>query len=200
MILDEKFPSCIVALEGVDGAGKTTCRHNVVKLLKSAGLNVEGAGEFESPIGEWLSNSIGSLSFSEKILLFAADRASGLAGIGNSDAQILIWDRYVLSAFAYRVAELERLGRVDEEHEVINYISAVNAIFPVPALTIWLRLPIDVALERKEGGLEYLSAVERSYEKVLSEYTGLWATVDASQSAEDVAEIVAALVKSHLGV
>lgn len=186
MILGETFPTKIVALEGIDGAGKTSCCEALCDRLSQRGLSVYCTGEFKSDIGDWLAGQISSLSFVEKILYFAADRSSALEKARLHDAELIVWDRYVLSAFAYRLAEVIRLNRVAEWEQASSFIQMVNSCFPTPVLTIWLRLPPDQAIIRKSGDLERLGIVDQAYAKLFREYQSPWIEVNASPGLEEV--------------
>ncbi|MEQ1701791.1 MAG: dTMP kinase [Ilumatobacteraceae bacterium] len=199
MILRPDSPPRIIALEGIDGAGKTSCRDLIVKQLRSEGHDIGGAGEFMSPIGSWLSTALRDLSFLEKVLYFAADRASALRDATASGAALVIWDRYVLSAFAYRLAELDRLGRMAEREECFSFIATVNGFFPSPVLTVWLQLSPEIALDRKPGGLEVLRTVHQAYNDLFEALESPWVSVDASGSLVTVAGAVAKIVREELG-
>lgn len=188
MILDETFPAKIVALEGIDGVGKTSCRKALCDRLSQRGLSVYGTGEFMSDIGDWLKKRIGSLSFAEKILYFAADRTSALEEAQLHCAELIIWDRYVLSALAYRRAEMMQVNRIAEWEQVNSFIQMVNSIFPTPVLTVWLRLPPDQAVRRKSGNLEKLETVDRAYLELFGEYQSPWIEVNASPTLEEVVD------------
>lgn len=135
----------LIAIDGIDGAGKTT----QVQLLKDA---FERIGETvviskEPTDGEWgqkLRDSAltGRLPFDEELDLFILDRQDHLAKkiipalqAGN----IVILDRYFYSTIAYQ-------GILVENHESI--VGRVRANVVEPDAAFWLDLPADLAVSR----------------------------------------------------
>jgi thymidylate kinase len=76
----------LIALEGIDGAGKTTVLPKIADRIRKRypNRNVIEAGEFGSVLGPILRRNLGTLDITEKILWFASDRASIWASIYSS--------------------------------------------------------------------------------------------------------------------
>ena len=185
----------IVAIEGIDGVGKSTCSARVHAALTDRGIAVATATQFESPIGEWLSRNRKSLSVIEKVLYFAADRASILRQLESRGVGVVLWDRYVLSALAYRLADTWRSGSDDSISEIEEFTSQVNRLFPTASLTVWLRLDPRVAESRARPGHDAdLSLVDKAYVRIFDNLGSSWAEVDASDSVGEVARAVLNLV------
>lgn len=152
------------------------------------------AGEFGSPIGPLLRESLPRLSWLEKVHWFAADRSSVLERLRadhsaeEPDPTLVVWDRYVCSAFAYRLAEIRR-AHADEEAG-LAVVRAANIAFPAPSLTIYLDLPLQLSRARSPSehqSIEVLALVRAAYEEMLDELSEV-ARVDATQAPQQVAE------------
>ncbi len=146
--------SRLVAIEGIDGAGKSSLKTSVAGLVSAKGVPVVQAGELQSPIRGMLKRALRNhLSPLEKTLLFAADRALTLVTISQAleSDTLVLWDRYIESALVYREIEFEDIpgGPID-----IDYVLRVNAPFPPADWTILLDLPAETALERAKARRE----------------------------------------------
>lgn len=98
----------IIVLEGIDNCGKTTISERLAQYFRKKGRSVYISKELTTNVGYLIKNtSITSpLSPIMKTFLFAADRQLRLEEIEkNSKYDILIFDRYLYSAIAYREAE-----------------------------------------------------------------------------------------------
>ena len=126
----------LIIFEGLDNCGKTT----LVKMLKDyydkVGVETEISREFETNIGIELKKMAkeGKLDPIIKSYLFATDRYIRMKNLSQEDLQnkIMLFDRYVPSAIAYRMSE-----GIDK-----NWITNINSIFPKPDLSSFL-LQID---------------------------------------------------------
>jgi|ECHhosMinimDraft_1075155.scaffolds.fasta_scaffold00334_9 dTMP kinase len=127
----------LVAIEGIDGSGKTTLARSLKSSLESK-VRVEITSE---PFNEGVIRMIESSGWEDPVyltLLFAADRALHLKWIHSLNVDLVITDRYLFSSMAYQTA----MG-VD-----LEWIKAVNSKFPMPDLTILLDIPLSVARSR----------------------------------------------------
>jgi thymidylate kinase len=98
-------PPAVFAFEGIDGAGKTALMEAVLPLLRAAGLPARVVTEFASPIGEALRASLPSFGPVARTLAFAADRAWSLDAVGDDQRACVLWDRYVDTSVALRLAD-----------------------------------------------------------------------------------------------
>lgn len=162
----------LIALEGIDGAGKTTLAKRLHEALIERSIGAALTGEKRSPLADGLRNgALARLSPLEKVYAFAYDRAWAYEHEAKQVLEtggVVLWDRYVMSALAYRQAEFA-LGLHNVGREIV---SSVNAAFPPATLTLYLDIPIKEAAKRgkaPEGRQELLRRVRKEYEALLSE-------------------------------
>lgn len=147
----------IIAIEGIDGAGKNTL---VTALREELDLPVRVVAfpRYETSIHaqlarEALYGRMGDLTDSVYAMatLFALDRHSALeelnAGLAAGKKQLLILDRYVSSNAAYSAA---RLG-TDDVIDWVYDLEFRRLGLPVPDLQIFLDTDVDVAVKRAES-------------------------------------------------
>ncbi len=117
-------PGVLVALEGIDGAGKTTQAALLESRLRALGLEVERTKEpTDGPWGRTLraSASTGRLSPDDELHAFLEDRrehVAGLIGPAVAAGKVVLVDRYYFSTAAYQGArgrDPEELLRLNEE-------------------------------------------------------------------------------------
>src|SRR4029079_14268826 len=100
----------LVALEGIDGAGKSEMRRLVADRLIALKHPVTECGELQSPWAESIRAGLATrYTPFIKTFIFAADRAWTYERIcvPALDAGIsVLWDRYVDSAIVYRRVEM----------------------------------------------------------------------------------------------
>jgi dTMP kinase len=187
-----------VALEGIDGSGKTTVAEALRAELEARGLRPLLLREPGStPLGErvrrlLLDPDLGSLSPWTEVALFTACRAEMVAHEVRpalDDGRAVLLDRYYYSTLAYQ-ADAHGLQR-----GVVTELSrlAVDGLEPRPVLL--LDLPVKVALARQSGpadrmeakGAEFLERVRQSYRRQAAEDPGRWRIIDAAAAPAEVA-------------
>jgi len=165
----------LVALEGVDGSGKTTQAHLLAGALRRRGLTVKLTQEPSSgPAGQslrrYLAGPTRRLNPAVELARFIADRRQHVAQVikpALAAGQVVITDRYYYSSVAYQGA----LG-LDPDR-----ILAINECFaPRPLLVFILTLPPASAvarLARSPGRLRQVSEGRAYLEKVAAIYASL---------------------------
>lgn len=135
----------LIAIEGIDGAGKTTQAELLERALSAVGFTVVRTKEpTAGTYGQRLRDSAtaGRLSIDDELELFLADRREHVAGLiepALSSGKVVIVDRYYFSMAAYQGAR-----GMDPEA-----ILAVNETFaPEPDLLVFLHIPPSAALGR----------------------------------------------------
>jgi thymidylate kinase len=157
-----------VAFEGLDSAGKTRLIGDLLQTFSRV-LPVHPSRELTTDIGRVTKSQISALDPIAKTLLFAADRQlrcrrdlpQGAAGA------LFLADRWIYSAFAYRVAEDDSLR---------DYVRDVNRVFPRPDVTFLVQISPAESLRRSalRGGhaypLEFLRRVSDQYARLAVEF------------------------------
>ncbi len=189
----------LIALEGIDGAGKGTQARLLVEWLRGRGYRVHLTGEPTSgEIGRLLRRMLvsGELLSRTEALLFAADRSEHLREIEGRLAagEVVVTDRYVYSSLAYQSASgLE-----------LEWVRQINSFAPEAELVLYLDLPPQVALERlgdrrrdRYERVEFLERVRRAYLELAKGEN--FELIDASRGVEEVHAEVVRVVSRRLG-
>ena len=157
-----------IALEGIDNSGKTTLAESLLEYLLQKGIRAKLTKELTSPIGQIIKNAFArgiQLSGYMKTYLFATDRLERYEKLvrnceENENLDLVIWDRYIYSAIAYRAAE-----GVDPE-----WVQIVNRPFPLADRRYYLDVTPEESIRRgSEAGKpcpysqEYLARVRDNY-------------------------------------
>ncbi len=190
----------LIALEGVDGAGKTTQARLLTRWLETVGVKAVYTCEpTDGPLGRLVRKHLGgSLRFSEETvaLLFAADRLEHLSKVIRPALEkglTVVSDRYLHSSIAYQSATTGRP----------RWVGQINSLAPEPDLSIFLDLPVENALERlrvRRSEIyereKFLRSVRRHYLRLVR--SGRMVLVDGVGSKREVAERVAGQVKRSI--
>ncbi len=165
----------LIALEGIDGSGKSTQAELLAASLKKDGRQVVLTREpTNGPAGQKLQNYLRGpsrhLTPTEELELFMADRREHVAEIirpSLNRGKIVITDRYYYSSVAYQGA----LGLAPGE-----ILAANEAFAPVPDLVFILALEVSEAMARlaKKGkgarqvseSFPYLRQVQAIYDSL----------------------------------
>lgn len=205
----EKF----VVVEGLDGAGTTT-----QSALLESGLNARGIPAVLSmeptagPIGVLIkqimrgrlrSTATREETESQLAYLFAADRFDHLYndvdGVRASieRGRVAISTRYFFSSYVYNGRTPEKLDLVDR----------LNRDFPIPAVTVFLRVPLEVSLERLahrdvrefyEQEAE-LRRVSEAYERIVEALGDRALVFESLGDAREVSSRIVEAVAARLG-
>ncbi|WP_406265165.1 dTMP kinase [Nocardia sp. NBC_00881] len=166
----------LIAVEGLDGAGKRTLIDRVVADLRERGLRVQALAfpRYHRSVhadlaAEALRGAHGDLADSVRgmALLFALDRADAHDELSKllADNDVVILDRYVASNAAYSAA---RLGQSADD-EIVDWVGELEFVrfdLPAPELQVLLDVPTEVAAERarRRGELDAARALD-AYER-----------------------------------
>ena len=195
--------AALIAIEGIDGAGKGTQAGRLVASLRKMGLKVDSlqfprysATTFGSAIGDFLNGRFGALNEVHPqlaALLYAGDRFESRTLLMRmmEENDVVVLDRFVGSNLAHQAAKLEGEERI----ALMQWIEKVeHEIFalPRPAITILIDMSSQMSRElvsRKaardyttqeadlqESDLPYLEKVRRCY-LALSHSRHDWSTV-----------------------
>jgi len=148
----------LIAIEGVDGAGKRTLAQGLSTAWQAAGRSVAtlafpryGQSVTADVAAEALHGQHGDLASSvyAMAMLFALDRAGGAAQIRElCDAHdVVILDRYVASNAAYSAARLHQ----DADGEVVGWVHQIEyhrLQLPAPDWQVLLGVSTELAGQR----------------------------------------------------
>jgi dTMP kinase len=139
------LPGIFIAVEGIDGAGKTTQVELLGRALRDAGETVVLSKEpTDGPWGRKVRESAktGRLSLAEELEAFTEDRKQHVAELivpAIEAGKVVILDRYYFSTIAYQGSR----GLAVEE-----LTQAMRAIAPLPDLTLLIDADPQVSLHR----------------------------------------------------
>jgi dTMP kinase len=175
----------LIAIEGVDGAGKRTLTQGLSQAFEAAGRSVAtlafpryGQSVAADVAAEALHGEHGDLASSvyAMAMLFALDRAGGAAQIRDlcADHDVVILDRYVASNAAYSAARLHQQA----DGEVVGWVHDIEyrrLHLPVPDWQVLLGVSTELADQRARHRAQLDASRERdAYERDagLQERTG----------------------------
>ena len=190
----------LVALEGIDGTGKSTQAKRLAALLSEQGYAVTLLREPTlSPWGrrirEATTAGFGVLAPSQELELFLQDRRYDVAAHIHpalAARQLVLMDRYYFSTIAYQGAR-----GFDPEH-----IRCLNEAFaPRPDLVLLLMMPPAQALERirqARGQTDDMFERENHLIKVDGIYRTLMGPQVRSIDASQPIEVVTAVMQQNI--
>lgn len=193
-----------VAVEGVEGAGKSTVVAALAERLRAQGQAVVVVREpGGTPVGEEIRRLLLHASAMEdwtEAALFAAARAELVRKVVRpalDDGAVVISDRSYYSSLAYQGGG-RRLG--------LDHVRAVNETVlggAVPDLVVLLRVDPAVGYAREigrdrigEAGIGFMRAVADAYERLVESDAKVVAVDGERSTTEIVAEIIDLLERS----
>jgi len=192
--------SKFIAIEGLDGVGKSTQIKLLIDYLKKEGIKTKyvhfprsSEGVFGNLISKFLRGEFGDVKNVHPqlvALLFAEDRNefSEIISQWLNEGYFVIVDRYVLSNIAFQCAKIESNSKKSELRKWIYMFEYEYNKIPKPDLSVYLDVPISFmqqSLNVKRNGDErnYLKGKDDIHEKdielqmaVKSEYEKLLKT------------------------
>lgn len=139
-------PGALIALEGIDGSGKSTQLGRLAVALEGAGRSVVSTFEpTDGPAGRRLrelARSTENPSAAEELRLFTEDRRQHVDEVlapALAAGKIALTDRYFLSTVAYQGAR-----GLDPR----QLLEASEAEFPIPDLVLLFEIAPPLGLER----------------------------------------------------
>jgi dTMP kinase len=196
----ELLPGIFIALEGIDGSGKSTIADRLVLALQQAGttamLTREPGG---TPIGEQirtllLGNTSSTMLPETEMLLFAAARAQHVGEVirpALAEGFVVVTDRFTDSSLAYQWGGRGLAKRdVDTAQEL-----ATGGL--QPDLKILLDLPVETALRRRMANardvnrldreaIQFHTRVRDAYHTLVATDPARWRVINADRGEDDV--------------
>ncbi len=169
---------CLIVIEGIDGAGKTTLARSIYTRLINEGIPAVLTSEpTDGPWGRQLRLSLSAaerLTPEEELRLFIRDRQEHIEKViypSLREGRVVVCDRYYFSTMAYQGARGLDPEAIRRENE---------AFAPRPDLVFLLEIDPDVALRRIKYGrpeapdrfeqLAYLKVVKRLFEGITDSF------------------------------
>ena len=195
----------LIAIEGIDGCGKSTQARILAEHLGAVLTREPGATALGRSLRSLLLDPAGEApSERAEALLMAADRAQHVAlvvGPALGQGRTVVTDRFSASTLAYqgygRGLPLDELGRI--------VAWATEELAP----DLQVLVDIDPALARRRAGEEpdrlegleggFHERVRRGYLALAESDPGRWVVVDGSGPVEDVAAAIRHAVGERLG-
>ncbi len=186
-----------ITLEGIDGCGKTTQARMLHRWLIDRGRETLWTRE----PGDWSSGrEIRSMVLGgalqhpmTELLLFLADRCEHVAQRilpALDQGQVVLCERYSDSTLAYQC-----WGRGISPHMVQDLEQHCH--FPLPDVTLWLQVPLDVALRRcglrgqgdriEAEAQAFHQRVASGFAQLAAQFPGRIHPIDGAQDPEAVA-------------
>jgi dTMP kinase len=200
---------CFVALEGGEGAGKSTQSRLLREWLEAEGYDVLLTHEpGDTAVGQTLRRIVldpatGDISHRTEALLYAADKAEHVDRVvapALARGCVVVTDRYVDSTLAYQGA-----GRALADREVERVARWATADLR-PHLTVLLDLPPQQGMsrfrerDRIEGeSLEFHERVREGFLHLAGLAPEHYLVVDARRPVEEIAAAIRARVLPLLG-
>ena len=187
-----------IALEGIDGSGKSTMAERLVHAFRTAGMPAVLTRE---PGGTTLGERIRSVLLSDEsvtmlpeaeALLFAAARAQLVGEVIRPALErgtIVITDRFTDSSLAYQ------WGGRELDKDAVRAVQKMATAELEPDIKILLDLPVETALRRRlsnadavnrldKEALEFHARVRDAYHSLAEGDPPRWRIIDAARSED----------------
>jgi dTMP kinase len=186
----------LIALEGIDGCGKSTQARILADRLDAVLTFEPGATPLGASLRTLLLDRDGAaVSPRAEALLMAADRAQHVAEVVVPALEAGRWvvtDRYAASTLAYQGS-----GRGLDRGELAALVAWATGDLR-PDLTVLLDLPVEVATRRRGGeddrmegeGHAFQQRVADGYRELAAAGGDGWLVVDATGPVESIASII----------
>ena len=202
---------CFITVEGIEGAGKTSCLRRVEERIRSRGLPLlvtrEPGG---TPLGEdlralLLGHRHAGMALDTELLLMFAARAEHLAAQiepALASGSWVLCDRFTDATYAYqgygRGVDLARIATLEE------WVQGTRR----PNLTLLLDLPVQLGLQRagkrstpdrfEREALVFFERVRNGYLQMAAAMPERYRVIDASKSFAKVSQQVGAQIDRFL--
>ncbi|MGE5041421.1 MAG: dTMP kinase [Candidatus Levyibacteriota bacterium] len=194
-----------IALEGIDGSGKTTQVEKLAEYFEKQGKTVVRTHEprRDGVMGELVSNILKEEKHIPEIAvqyLFAAQRSVHLEELvvpSLSGGNVVISDRCFWSSIPYGLLDRFESGKNENPEQMMAALSILSMYheFVAPDYTFVLDVSVETAGKRiselhREAELyekkEKLLKIREGYEFLLEKFPGALVKVDAEQDVEKV--------------
>lgn len=206
------YPGKLIALEGIDGSGKTSQVEKVGKILSASNTVFTTKNPTDGEIGKFIRRILGGeikIPAACFQYLFSADRQVQQVEIIErlKKGEYIITDRYFWSALAYGIVD-----RIKEDPNLVGkHLLVAQSIlshyyqFIVPDITFYLDISVDTSLKRINAmrkkreiyeNKEHLTQIHKSYEWLLKEFPNEFTKINAEGEKEEVTKILLDYIRS----
>lgn len=201
-----ELPGKLIAIEGIDGSGKTTQAHELVRGLGEEGKDAIYTKEpTDGEIGKFIREIlVGKKKFEPFAFqyLFAADRVGHQTEVIEllKRGKTVVSDRWFWSSVPYGLLDRGINIQKNNEQEVLLVALSILSMyhrFIAPDITFYLDIPVKLALERLSDSRhiadiydksEKLEKVREGYRWLIEKFPGNFVIIDAAKSVEEVTE------------
>src|ERR1035437_2381014 len=197
------YPGKFIALEGIDGSGKTIQSNLLTESLIKSGKEVFlTKNPTEGELGKFIRKALQGkveLPLVSFQYLFSADRQIQQLDIVDhlKKGDIVISDRYYWSSVAYGVADKEGVNYEDtvKLEMIAQSILSMYNQFIVPDVTFYLDVSIETGLLRRHDtdkekelyeNTEKLKKIKKGYDWLLKQYPKEFVKLNGEKSIEEV--------------
>lgn len=211
------YPGKLIAIEGIDGSGKTTQAKKLVDALAKKGNEAIYTKEpTDGEIGKFIRQILAGEKKFEPFAfqyLFVADRVVHQEEIIEhlKQGKIVISDRCFWSSVAYGGVDRGIDFSKDSQNGDL-LLSAFGILSPyhqflVPDITVYLDVSADIAIERLNATRhnadiydkrEKLEKIAAGYDWLIHKFPEQFTVIDASRVLEEVSEDLLAAVRKKL--
>ena len=187
----------IFVLEGIDGSGKTSQILRLQNTLKNQGRKVKIMCETKNKLANNLGQNLRKGESLKQMLLFGALRVETIKEMLESEEEIVIYDRFILSSIAYQCQKDIRMEMITKRvNELILSFYGVK-----PLLTIYLDIELQEAIKRIENREK--RKVSEEEEKILrkakllyEKHSNEMKVINSNKTMEEVSSEIENLVKN----
>lgn len=207
-----RLPGIFIALEGGDGAGKSTQSEALAAHVQARGFEAvrtrePGGTEISEKLrGLVLEHGHGEIDARTEALIFAAARAAHVEQLvlpALAEGRVVITDRYVDSSIAYQGVGRE-LG--------VAPVTLINDFATAglrPDLTVLLDVPLEVAKARRrslhsaDDRLEseadsFHENIREAFLRIAESHPASYVVIDAGKTPEEISVVIARRVDELL--
>lgn len=202
-----------IALEGIDGSGKTTQAKKLGEYFKSIGREIVITAEptREGEIGEMVHRLLnGEVNIPRKFYqyLFSADRGVNQEEViipALKKGKVVIADRCFWSTLAYGLLDKDFADGENYDNLLVAYsILSFYHQFVSPDMTIILDTSVKTAIKRLNADKKvkeiyenekFVMAVKKNYEWVVNKFSKEFIHVNGDKNVEDVNKQIIERVK-----
>lgn len=185
----------IIAIEGIDGAGKSTVAQLLYEKLKPRAVLYREPGSTE--LAEEIRRLLETYSTDTytKLFLYEASRSSLMYEKvlpSLAEGKIVILDRSTISTIIYQ----GYLGGVPIN--VIEFLNGLATRGKKPTITFWIDVPPEVAYERKgEKPVKELAKIRNAFLLLMEQGWYRIIRVNGQRSKEEVVDEILSYLKSY---